>query len=163
MPQGGPGVPHTPRESRLLSEFLAAHYPRARIQLQPRLGQVKPELGGEIMTWSELRMLGVWRRYPDAILLLHNRVIVIEASLKPNPGKISLLQLYGRLFPQTEEFRPFWNFPVELLLVWAMPDVATEALARASGVRVAVYQPPWVLEWLQTLRFRDRRPPQTTA
>ena len=160
MPRGQPGVPTVLRETRLLSEYLTSHFKGQRVIMQPRLGQPGPQNNGRDMTSAELKFIGVWRRYPDAIVLQKDRAIIIEASLKPDPGKISMVLLYARLFPQTVEFEEFARLPVTCLLVWGIPDGATEALARESGVAVDVFQPQWVTDWLTTLRVRDRRPPQ---
>ena len=157
MPRGQPGTPIDLRESRLLSEYLALKYPGARVVLQPRLGAVPAHLQDAGLSSSELRMLGVWRRYPDAVILEPNLVTVVEACLKPDPGKISIIELYASLFPQTVEFEQFRSLPVSMLLVWAVPDEAVAAMARQRGIRVDIFQPTWVLDWLETLYARHRR------
>jgi hypothetical protein len=157
MPRGKPDTPVEPRESRLLSEYLAAKWPGKRIIFQPRLGLQIPQNGDTPLTYAELRLAGVWRRYPDAVILLPDRAIIVECSVKPDPGKISILELYGELFPKTPEMEEFAKLPVELLLVWGIPDTACQVLATRKGIRVEVYQPQWVLDWLDTLRPRDKR------
>lgn len=163
MPRGKPGAPVVLRETEYLAEYLSTKYPRAKVVFQPRLGAYNPDQVAAGLTAGELRMLGVWRRYPDAAVFLSDRVVLIEASLKPDPGKISILNLYARLFPLTPEMDQYRSLPVEKLLVWALHDHAAEALARESGIRVEVYQPQWVLDWLDSMRPRDRRAPQITA
>lgn len=163
MPRGQPGTPVTLRESQLLSEYLAFAYPGKRVILQPRLGQPGPQTNGVELSAAELRFIGVWRRYPDAVVLLPDRVVIVECSLKPDPGKISMVDLYARLFPMTPEFDEYRSYPIERLLVWGVPDGATEALAREGGIRVVVYQPAWVLDWLNGLRARDKRTAQVAV
>lgn len=163
MPRGKAGTPVTLRESRLIAEYLAAKHPNARVILQPRLGAVAPQGAPPNASASELRMLGVWRRYPDAVVIYPTRVIIIEAALKPDPGKLALLELYARLFPLTTEFEEYRHLPVDTLLVWAIEDAVISQMARERGIRVDVFQPPWVVEWLDSLRWRDRRAPATTA
>jgi hypothetical protein len=163
VPRGKPGVGVELRESRLLSEYLADRYKGQRIILQPRLGAIAPHLDGVELSAGELRSLGVWRRYPDAVVLMPGRAVIIEASLKPDPGKISLIELYARLFPLTPEFGEYASLPTEKLLVFGVHDHILEAMARDHGVRVEVYQPQWILDWLESLRPRDRRPATMTA
>lgn len=159
MPRGKPGVPVELRESRLLAEFLATRYKGQRVSLQPRVGAIQPADGNEGLPEGEIRMLSSKRRYPDAIVLLPDRVVIIEAALRADVGKLALLDLYARLFPVTPDFLQYRNYPVEKLLVSATPDAALEALARSYGIRVEVYQPEWVSTWLASLRPRDRRAP----
>jgi hypothetical protein len=102
-------------------------------------------------------MLGIWRRYPDAVVLDSHLVTIVEACLKPDPGKISLIELYRDLFPKTPEMEEFRLLPIDMLLVWAVPDEALATMARAHGIKVEVFQPQWVIDWLDTLAFRKRR------
>lgn len=162
MPRGKPGVPIALNETRFLSEYLAARWSGARILLQPRVGLINPEGESKNLSWAELRMLGVWRRYPDAVCITPRRVTIIEATLKPDPSKISLIQLYRELWLTTEDYVEFRSLPVDLLLVWTLPDTATEALAHRSGVAVEVWRPAWVDDWLQSLTPRARRAAKVT-
>ena len=162
MPRGKPGVEIRVNETRLLSEYLAARWSAARVLIQPRLGLLQPEGESKNLTWAELRLLGVWRRYPDAVCILPRRVTIIEATLKPDPSKISLVQLYRDLWLTTEEYAEFRSRPVDLLLVWTLPDTATEALARRQGIGVEIYRPAWVDEWLLSLTPRGRRAARAT-
>jgi hypothetical protein len=157
VPRGQPGVPVVLNETRLLSEYLAERFKGQRIIFQARLGVIAPANADQTYTQSELRLLGFWRRYPDAIVLLPDRVVIVEASMRPDPGKISLLDLYARLFRASPDFLEYQTFPIEKLTVWAFPDVATEAMAREHGVRVEVFQPPWVSSWMDSLQPRKAR------
>jgi len=162
VPRGKPGVPIRLNETRLLSEYLAARWTHARILIQPRVGLLNPEGESKNVSWAELRFMGIWRRYPDAVCITPRRVTIIETSLKPNPAKISLLELYRDLWLVTEDYAEFRSLPVDLLMVWSLPDTATEALARRHGVAVEIFRPAWVDEWLQTLLPRERRAARIT-
>lgn len=157
MPRGKPGVEVTLSEHRLLAEWLAEKHPTARVQLQPRLGSVLPEHQNAGLSTGELRLLGNWRRYPDALIFFASSVTIVEASVKPDPGKISLLDLYAHLFPLTPEFQGFASYPLDKLLVVGVPDAAMEVVARAHGVRMELYQPQWVRDELLKLDPRKRR------
>jgi len=71
-------------------------------------------------------------------------------------------QLYRDLWLTTEDYAKFRSRPVDLLLVWTLPDTATEALARRQGVGVEIYRPAWVDEWLLSLTPRGRRAARVT-
>ena len=157
MPRGQPGVPVKAPETRLLSEWIAARHPNDRVQLQPRLGAITPEMSDAGLSSAELAMLGVWRRYPDAILFYSSSVTIVECCLKPDPGKIGVLKVYRHLFPLTPEFADFKSYRIDLLVVWAVNDLAAEAVARMDGISVEVFAPPWITEYLSWLRPRDRR------
>ena len=104
--------------------------------------------------------MGNWRRYPDAILFTPSTVTIVEASVKPDPGKISLLDLYARLFPLTPEFAGWTAVPIEKLLVFGLPDPVLEQVAREHGVRVEIFQPQWVRDYILQGRPRDQRSPR---
>jgi hypothetical protein len=160
MPRGQPGTPVRPTETQLLSDYLAARHSTDRIQLQPRLGEVRPELQDANLTANELRALGVFRRYPDAVIFKPDRVIIIEASVKPDVGKISILDLYAHLFRLTPEFAEFKEYPITKRCVWGMEDQAAGLIARQHGCEVHIFTPDWLAEYLDTLRPRDRRAPR---
>lgn len=157
MGRGQPGVPVVLNETRLLSEFIAERFQGQRVIFQPRLGGIQPNGSDQNLTQGELRMIGVWRRYPDAVVLMPDKVVIVEASMRPDPGKISLLDLYARLFQASPDFLEYRTYPIEKLTVWAFPDVATEAMAREHGVRVEVFQPAWVSDWMNSLQPRKAR------
>ena len=157
MPRGSPGVPIRLPETQLLSDFLAAYYPSDRVQLQARLGGVNPEDPNIQVSAAELRMLGVWRRYVDAVVFKPDRIILIEANVKPDPGKISILDVYAHLFPLTPEFAEFANLPIEKVAVWAMKDSASELIASRHGVRVVTFTPSWITDYIATLEPRKQR------
>ena len=161
MPRGQPGVPVRNPEARLLSDYLARYYPTTRVQLQARIGGVNPQDPAGNYSSAELRALGVWRRYVDAVLFLPEKVILLEASLKTDPGKISILDLYAHLFPQTPEFAEFKGLPIQKTALWAMHDQASELIARQHNVTVVIFAPDWLQGFLDTLDTRHQRAPLT--
>lgn len=163
MPRGQPGVEIRPTETQLLSEYLAARHSSDRFQLQPRLGMIRPELQDADLSAKELRALGVFRRYPDAVVWKDGRVIILEASLKPDVGKISILALYAYLFPQTPEFAEFKTWPITKRLVWGIDDLAASTIARQQGCEVHIFAPEWLAEYMDGMRPRDRRAPRITT
>jgi len=142
---------------RLLSEFLAEHYQGVEYRTRIRLGKIQPRLDGKYITEEERLNLGTFRRWADALVILPDRLILIEAKIRPQPGVISQLQLYKRLLPNTPELQRFRDRPLEMLLVYAIRDDLLISMAREEGIRCIQYRPAWVDEYLKELYPRERR------
>lgn len=150
-----------PREMRLVSEFLAEHYSDYTTQTRVRLGSIHSELQPEKLSPAELRAVGVWRRWADAIVFMPDRLILIEAAIRPSPGDISQLELYEHLLPNTPELAEHKGKPIEKLLLYALEDPVIVAMAGDRGIRVVYFHPDWVDEYLAILYPRERRSPLT--
>jgi len=150
-----------PRELRLVSEFLAQEFASWPYQTHVRLGSIRPRVEGAFVSDAEARMLGVFRRWADAIVFLPDRLVLIEAAIRPEPGDISKLELYERLIPNTPELSDFAALPVEKWLVYCIPDELLLVLAREKGIQVRYFRPAWVEEYLAELYLRERRAPHT--
>lgn len=148
----------TPRETRLVAEYVVRAFPDARVILHPRLGPPLPRSDLGRFSEDEARVVGhILRRYADAIVVERDRLLVVEAKIVLEPGVISQLLLYLELVKTTPELEPYGGRPVEGLIVCAVLDEATAALAVRSGLRVVTYRPPWIDEYLAVLAVRDRR------
>lgn len=150
-----------PREMRLVSEFLAEHYPEYPTQTRVRVGSVHPDLKPGELSDVEQRMVGVFRRWADAIVFMPDRLILIEAAIRPSPGDISQLELYEYLLPNTPELAEHKEKPIEKVLLWAIEDPPIAAMARGRGIRVVYYHPAWVDDYLKELYPSERRAPLT--
>lgn len=150
-----------PREMRMVSEFLAAHYAEYSFKTRVRLGSLHPKLHPEDLTEPEQRMLGVFRRWADAIVFMPDRLVLIEVAIRPSPGDISQLGLYERLVPHTPELAEYKQLPIEKLLVYAIEDPLVVSMARDQGIRTVYFRPGWVEDYLKILYPRERRSPLT--
>lgn len=146
-----------PREMQMLSEWLTKFCQGKRYQMHVRLGSPKPSVPRADMTEAELRMVGSWRRWADAVILEQNQVTIIEAAIRLNPGKIGQLELYARLFPHTPEFVAWKAAPLQLQLLYAIEDPATIQMAREKGIKCTLYEPLWLSQYLALLMPRERR------
>jgi len=127
------------REDRLIREFLAKNFPNAFVWKRVRLGMTpKPE---------EHKWYQVIRRWADAVVYDGKKVYIIEAKLRAEPGAISQLELYGRLFPKTPEFSLIKNKPVELVLLTGWDDPEIRAMCEERGIRYEFFQPDWLKEY----------------
>ena len=149
-----------PRESQMLAEWLALFHSGDQYKMRVRLGSPRPTTPRPDMTPEELAMVGVWRRWADALVVLPDKLILIEAAIRPNPGKIGQLELYRLLLPHTPEYSTHKDLPIELLLLYAIEDPAVVMLARSKGIRCVLFKPMWLDDYLKLLNPRERRAPQ---
>ena len=139
-----------PVETRLLAEWLETAYPGKRNVTRARVGAIPAEISAQNLSYSELRLLGVWRRWVDAIVWDRDAIVLVEASIFPQPGAISLLELYMRLFPMTPEFRVDAGKPLKGVLVYAVADPMIARMAGERGLSVSIYTPAWVRDYVAT-------------
>jgi hypothetical protein len=148
-----------PREMRLCSEYCTTYHHKARILTRVRLGRYPSELLKYVSEEEELRMLTLWRRWADAIAIYPDRVVIVECTILPKPGKIQQLLLYKRLFYETPEFEDIKHLPVELELVYAVEDPHIVKLCEEYGIKAVYFKPRWIEEYLAQLYPRHRREP----
>lgn len=141
----------------MVAEWVAKQRDDRRWLTRVRLGSPKPAVPRPDMTLEERAMVGSWRRWADAVGLGQRDVLIVEAAIRPNPGKISQLELYALLFPNTPEYRAWRALPVSLVLLYALEDPATILLARQKGIKCVEYKPSWLPAYLETLLPRERR------
>jgi hypothetical protein len=155
MPDALPDKPKRgQRERRLLSEWLALRYPDQETWQQVRLGAFQQTIANAQLDITELRALGVWRRYADALVFKESSLLLIEASLVSEPGYISQIELYARLIPLTPELEVFWAWPIEMLYLVALEDPVVTANARDRGIRIEVFTPIWIPDYFAGLEKR---------
>ena len=146
-----------PREMQMVTEWLQKTQAGKRWQTRVRLGSPTSSTPTAEMTVEERAMVGQWRRWADAIILEDDKVTLVEAAIRPQPGKISQLELYAMLFPNTPELAPWRALPLRLVLLYAIEDPATTFLARSKGILAVQYIPAWLSGYMQILLPRERR------
>mgnify|MGYP001581549101 FL=1 len=151
---------HPMGEMEMVAEYVSREYPAADARLRVRLGTIQPAIAGRVLTPEESRALRPVLRWADAIAILPAEVVLIEAKIRAEPGAIAQLEVYRDLFPLTAELQPFLNRPLTLELVCAIEDPAVTAYARTRGIRVKVYRPSWLQEYLAKRARRETRPPR---
>ncbi len=138
------------RENRLVSEWMNKAHPYA---LQWRRVRVGPAGEG-----AEGRMYGIIRRWADIVFKDGDGVHLVEAKMRPDPGAISQLQVYAKLFPQTPEFRDYWGEPLFLHFLTTSKDPVVLELAQEFGIAYEIYAPAWAKKYLDDLIIKKRRP-----
>ena len=147
---------------QMLLEWLLKTYPPGSWRTNVRLGMPHPEVARVAVTPEEKRMLVITLPMADAVVLLPDRVDIIECVVRPEWWKILMLKVYGRLFPMTEEFRDHWTKPVKLILLTAILNPFMEWVARDEGVSVIRYRPIWIEPYYGATPARVRTPPKIT-
>jgi hypothetical protein len=150
-----------PREMKMVSEYLAKKYQKYQSATRVRLGMLHPELGVNLSEAEKKSLMGSFRRWADAIVITPTTLILIEASILPDPGKISQLQLYERLLKLTPEYSEYMNRDIRKELVVAIEDPVLIQLAREQNIRVVVFTPDWISDYISTLAGRERQAPKT--
>ena len=158
---GRKGQPYTPWEIMMLSEWVAKTFPDVRWSTNVRLGKPEPRNQDGQYAREELILLGAWRRRVDAIVILSDRLLLVEAILRAEPGKISVLKLYEALVPQTPELAEFSHLPVQKVLLYCIEDPVLNIIAKKEGILPIQFVPSFFDEWFKTRRPREQRAPSS--
>jgi hypothetical protein len=155
------GQSWTPWEYEMIGEWVSRTFGDVEWRTQVRLGPIQPRLPDGTWTEEEGRMLGRWRRYVDAVVILPDRLLVVEACMMADAGKISILQLYKMLVPQTPELAEYKDLPIQMVFLYAVEDRNLSELARQQGILPVHFVPSNFESWFNKLAARAKRPPQT--
>jgi len=140
-----------------LAEYLGITYPPGTWRTNVRLGRVRVPETEKLSPQERRLLLGAFGASADAIVLLPDRVVIIEAMVRHEPGAGEDLLKYRMLFRETEEFKEYWDKPIDMVLLTPLDVTAYERFYREMGIRVEVYRPAWILEYLGTYPARYRR------
>ena len=152
---------YEPRELRLLNEWIDRFHSDKHVLTRVRLGAIRPELNLEGLTSSDLMMLGLHRRWADALIIEQHSKTVVEAKIVAQPVAVAQLELYAALINDTPELAEYRKLQTKLLLLCAVEDPVLTKIARDKGIEVSVYTPSWLNEYFSLLRARERRPPRS--
>jgi len=144
----------TPREHRLVAEWIAETYPTAKWKMRVRLGPTEALPARYIPRSLVERILRPFAHWADAVILLPDKVIIVEAKIVLSPRAIGELELYEWLFKQTPEYRPYWDWPIEKVLLYALEDERVIEYAKERGIKCIKYCPPWAKRYLLSLATR---------
>jgi len=144
----------------MVSDYLATYYPLARAMTRVRLGSIPTTELTPLLEEHEVRMMSVFRRWADAIVITSDTLILIEAAIRPEPGDVSKIELYARLLPHTPELKPWLTLKREYQLVYAIEDPLIVVMARERGIRPVFFRTKAVEEYMKILYPRERRAPR---
>jgi len=131
-------------EKRLVDEWILENYPDSIQWIRPRLGQVP--------TTEMARAYEVTLRFPDAIIITQDKVIILEAKMRNDVGAFAQLDLYEQLFRSTPRFKQYWSWPIEKLFLTVEVDRNVEQLAMSKSIRYEIFSPTWAIAKLNEWR-----------
>ena len=152
----------TPWEMTMIGEWVERTFGDVEYRTNVRVGRIQPRAARGTYAEDELAMIGVWRRFVDAVVILPDRLLLVEAVMRADPGKLSQLRLYEKLLPQTPELQEYLHLPVQKVLLYCIRDPALELLAQEDNILTVRYVPTFFDEWFRKLRPRDKRAPGGT-
>ena len=141
-----------------LAEYLGVTYPPGTWRTNVRLGKVRAPETERLSPQERRLLLGAFGASADAIVLLPDKVVIIEAMVRHEPGAGEDLLKYRMLFRETEEFKEYWDKPIDMVLLTPLDVTAYERFYREMGIRVEVYRPAWILEYLGCLLYTSPSP-----
>ena len=139
------------RERRYVVEYVSEKLPERRHAIFNVPIGPPPEVLAKAHPEVPLSAYRRWRLYADAVVIMPDRLILIEAKLrKPSDGLGKLIQ-YRPLVKQTPELTPYINLPLECRLVTPRPDPRVITPAAANDIIVAIFKPDWAMAYLREL------------
>jgi len=125
-------------EAKYIAEWLSIFHPYALQWRRVRLGPLPKT--------EHAKLYKIALRWADAIFVENGKVHIVEAKLRHDLIFAEQLNDYAKLFRNTPEFKVFWGYDVEkiLLIPYAWKDMVQKA--KEHGIKVEVFKPPW-LRW----------------
>jgi hypothetical protein len=145
-------------EDQMVVEYVMREYAGMEARFRLRLGAYTSELDGRTLSLAESRALNRVERYADAIVVRPGELVIVEGKIRAEPGALGQLDLYELLVPLTAELKPFLNRPVVKELVCSIEDPLITAMARQREIRVKVYKPAWLPDYIAARNRREGRP-----
>jgi len=146
-------------EADFLNEYLASRYRGEMIFSRLRLGTVPATAIPPTADIWERKVWGNIRFWADAVVVTDQKLILIEAKIKPSPGVLGQIEIYRRLLPQTPELKPFFPRDVEAQLVYCIEFPLIVALAREKGIRAIQFPYSRLREWMEQKTPREKMVP----
>ena len=140
----------------LLRDWASRTYPGIAVQEQFRLGPTTSHLVGVIVNPALEAALRVSNWFADAVLFAPLETLIVEAKVKPTPGAVSQVQFYADLLPRTPAMQSRLSLRISPVVLFAEDDPSVTSFAQRKGVRVAIYTPAWIADYLNLVQFRYR-------
>lgn len=128
-------------ETAFLMAYLQATYPGRLTRTNMRVGSLAEQAPRPGLTPSQLKLMGAFNRYPDAVVETPGGLVVIEAKIRKVMEAIGDLLVYAERIPETEELGALRFGPLRLELVAPFPDADVRAICLRTGIVYVVF--PW--------------------
>lgn len=143
--------------TRLLQEWVGLRYSSAQVWYELRLGPTARTLLGVQVSPALEAMLRVANWYADAVIVDGNEIVLVEAKVEPTPSAVGQVLWYYQLARATPALAPYTNLAIVPTVLFGEDDEQLNAWVRSMGIRVELYTPPWIAEYLVNRQFRNRR------
>jgi hypothetical protein len=139
----------------LLMRYLMDNFPFGTYKVNVRLGSIREEVEKGIPE-KYAGILKVYKLIADAIVFWEGKVRIIECVVRGTDWwKMNQLELYERAFKTDEEFKQYWDWPIEKILLTTETDPFMEKEAERKGVKVVKYTAPDIEYYKGSLRKRE--------
>jgi hypothetical protein len=138
------------RERRYVPEFVQERYKdRVSAMFNMAIGPAPEELHRKYpdISFENFRR---WRFWIDAVVILQDRLVLIEGKLRKPQEGLGQLLVYEHLLSETPELAPYAHLPVQMVLVTPKPDPRVIGVCGTLGITVEIYKPDWVTEYLRS-------------
>jgi len=137
------------RERRYIPEYVNEKYPnRVAVFYNAAVGPA-PEALYAMHPEIPLEHFRRWRFWIDAVVILSDRMVLLEGKIRKPAEGLGQLLMYKALLPQTPELKPYAHLPVEMVLVTPRPDPRVISVATSLGIRVDIWTKDWVQDYLR--------------
>lgn len=155
------GIPDGPRRrtqasTRLLHEWSGFQPWIVPPTYELRLGPTPLTTPGVVLTPALEAQLRVSNSYADLIGITETEIQVVEAKVVATSGAISQLEEYLTYLPLTPILREYAGRSIVGVLLWAVDKAVPHQMANARGLRVIIYTPSWIQDYLNQKWFRPR-------
>lgn len=137
------------RERRYVPEYVNDKFPdRVTVFYNMAIGPAPEEL---VKANPEIPLAHFrrWRFWIDAVVILQDRMVLIEGKIRKPAEGIGQILLYRDLLPQTPELEPYRRLPVKMILVTPRPDPRIIGFANSYGIDIDIWTKPWVQDYLR--------------
>lgn len=145
-----------PASTKLLHEWITLTHPHDQVFYELKLGPTVGHVAGVELNPKLTAMLRVTNWYADATIVTPDEIQVVEAKVAPQAGAISQLEHYRDLVLETPMLHEFPNRAVAMVLLFGFGDSAIVPRAQNRGIRVEIFTPAWLHEYLITRNFHRR-------
>ena len=132
------------------------NFPPGSWRTNVRLGRIDEKFFPEAKTPEMKRLASIYLPRADAVVILKDKVIIIECMVRNEFWKIEQLEEYARQFKVTEEFRDYWHLPVEKWLLTPKTNPYLQERALRAGVKVVLHSEVFWEWYSHKLRGRDK-------
>jgi len=133
-------------EPRWVGEYITAYYPTAENRPRCPLGPIPPGIEETLGAEKARRQWRPWRPEVDSVVILPNKMILIEGKIFKIMDGLSKLPIYKSLVPDTPELSMHKNKPIDMELLVVRPLSWVIAAAEKAGVKVVEWAPPWIVQ-----------------